>query len=113
MFVFLCPPPAAERQEGDLDLVLGCFTLCHRNIETQGNEKLTRSQAVPGLFFCFACMVLLLFASVSPPAWNAVNFLKAGTGSGETVYGVFGQCVKGGSCSHRNVCYNLNALGAE
>lgn len=58
-------------------------------------------------------MVLLLFASVSPPAWNAVNFLKAGTQAGETVYGVFGQCVKGGSCSKRNVCYNLNALGAE
>lgn len=46
--------------------------------------------ALPGLFFCFAACVLLIFASVSPPTWNAVYFLNAGTGAGSTRFGVFG-----------------------
>ncbi|KAK8853388.1 hypothetical protein IAR55_004092 [Kwoniella newhampshirensis] len=69
------------------------------------------SPAFPGLFFCAAAVVLLVFASVSPPAWQTVNFLKASSGGSETVYGVFGQCVRGGACSHRSVGYNLDAGG--
>ncbi|KAH9942285.1 pali-domain-containing protein [Epithele typhae] len=34
--------------------------------------------AVPGLFFTFAAMVLLIFASVSAPTWNSVSFLNVG-----------------------------------
>jgi len=33
--------------------------------------------AIPGLFFVFVAMVLLIFASVSAPTWNAVSFLHA------------------------------------
>ncbi|WVQ84736.1 hypothetical protein IAT38_006893 [Cryptococcus sp. DSM 104549] len=71
------------------------------------------SPALPGLFFCFAAMVLLLFVSVSPPVWDKVSFLKATAGSGQTVYGVFGSCVKGGSCTRRAVGYALNINGAS
>lgn len=43
--------------------------------------------ALPGLFFCFAACVLLIFVSVSPPTWESVYFLNAGTG---VRFGVFG-----------------------
>ena len=46
--------------------------------------------AVPGLFFSFAAMVLLIFASVSPPTWEAVSFLDATQGQTTTNFGVFG-----------------------
>lgn len=49
----------------------------------------------------------LIIASISPPAWQAVNFLTARSGGTETVFGVFGQCVRGGSCSSRSVGYDL------
>jgi len=42
--------------------------------------------AGPGLFLTFAAMVLLIFASVSAPTWNAVSFLK----TPGTNFGVFG-----------------------
>ncbi|KAK1217498.1 hypothetical protein PQX77_019849 [Marasmius sp. AFHP31] len=44
------------------------------------------SPALPGLFLCFAAAVLLIFASVSAPTWNAVYFLQGG----EVRYGIFG-----------------------
>lgn len=44
------------------------------------------SGALPGLFFCFAAMVLLIFVSVSAPTWNAISFLNANGIS----FGVFG-----------------------
>ncbi|OCF34234.1 hypothetical protein I316_04186 [Kwoniella heveanensis BCC8398] len=71
------------------------------------------SPAFPGLFFCFAAMALLIFASVTPPAWNRVDFLHATTPSGQTVFGVFGYCLKGGACSHRSVGYDLTLDGAS
>ncbi|KAJ2955550.1 hypothetical protein NUW54_g14730 [Trametes sanguinea] len=46
--------------------------------------------AVPGLFFAFAAMVLLIFASVSSPTWERVKFLNAPTGGSVTHFGVFG-----------------------
>jgi hypothetical protein len=58
-------------------------------------------------------MVLLLFASISPPAWNVVNFLDASVGGTRTVFGVFGRCVIGGSCSGRSVGYDLVVEGAQ
>ena len=48
------------------------------------------SAALPGLFFCFAACVLLIFVSVSPPTWESVYFLNAGTGAGRIRFGVFG-----------------------
>lgn len=65
------------------------------------------SPAFPGLFFCFAGFVLLIFASVSPPAWNTVNFLDATANGSRTLFGVFGRCVVGGACTNRSVGYNL------
>ncbi|KAK4683678.1 hypothetical protein P7C73_g6553, partial [Tremellales sp. Uapishka_1] len=70
------------------------------------------SPALPGLFFAFAGMTLLLFASVSPPAWDAVNFVSANSPSGTTVYGMLGYCIKGGGCTSRNVGYDLALPGA-
>jgi hypothetical protein len=46
--------------------------------------------ALPGLFFCFAACLLLIFVSVSPPTWNSVYFLNTGTGTGSIRFGVFG-----------------------
>ncbi|KIY68014.1 pali-domain-containing protein [Cylindrobasidium torrendii FP15055 ss-10] len=59
--------------------------------------------AIPGLFFSFAAMVLLVFVSVSVPTWNIIYFLKSGTGSSVTRYGVFGYT---GSDVH--IGYDLN-----
>ncbi|OWZ52006.1 hypothetical protein J007_02060 [Cryptococcus neoformans] len=70
------------------------------------------SPAFPGLFFAFAAAVLLLFASISPPAWDQVGFLTTTAGTTKTVFGVFGECVKGGSCSRRSVGYDLIVNGA-
>jgi hypothetical protein len=46
--------------------------------------------ALPGLFFCFAACVLLIFVSVSSPTWDSVYFLTTGTGAGRIRFGVFG-----------------------
>jgi len=32
--------------------------------------------ALPGLFFCFSAMVLLIFVSVSAPTWDSISFLN-------------------------------------
>ncbi|KAF8876690.1 hypothetical protein CPB84DRAFT_1795668 [Gymnopilus junonius] len=49
------------------------------------------SPAIPGLIFCFAAMVLLIFVSVSVPTWSEVSLLNVGpSGSGQLRYGVFG-----------------------
>jgi len=48
------------------------------------------SSAIPGLFFCFCAMTLLVFASVSVPTWSAISFLNVGSGAGQLKYGVFG-----------------------
>ncbi|KAL7424419.1 hypothetical protein Q5752_000102 [Cryptotrichosporon argae] len=71
------------------------------------------SPAFPGLFFAFAGLVLFLFASISPPAWTETNFLSATTSAGTTVFGVFGECLKGGSCTTKSVGYTLSLSGAS
>ncbi|KAF4620677.1 hypothetical protein D9613_000213 [Agrocybe pediades] len=49
------------------------------------------SPAIPGLFFCFAAMVLLIFASVAVPTWSKVSFLNVGApGANQLKYGIFG-----------------------
>ncbi|KAG1826452.1 hypothetical protein EV424DRAFT_1391292 [Suillus variegatus] len=44
------------------------------------------SGALPGLFFCFSAMLLLIFVSVSSPTWNTISFLNAN----QYAFGVFG-----------------------
>lgn len=66
-----------------------------------------------GIVLAAAAMILLLFASVSPPAWESVYFLKASVGGSTTVFGVLGQCVKGGSCTSKHVGYDLTLNGAS
>lgn len=56
--------------------------------------------ALPGLFFCFAACVLLIFVSVSPPTWESVYFLNAGTGAGRIRFGVFGYTGSGTSVGY-------------
>ncbi|CCM00424.1 uncharacterized protein FIBRA_02454 [Fibroporia radiculosa] len=46
--------------------------------------------ALPGLFFTFSAMVLLIFASVSAPTWNSISFLDTTVGGVSTHFGVFG-----------------------
>ncbi|TFK25247.1 pali-domain-containing protein [Coprinopsis marcescibilis] len=46
--------------------------------------------ALPGVFFCFAAMVLLIFVSVSEPTWDRVSFLNVRLPNGTTHYGAFG-----------------------
>jgi hypothetical protein len=49
--------------------------------------------AVPGLFFCFAACVLLIFVSVSAPTWNAISFLNNGLGISFGVFGYTGSSI--------------------
>ncbi|WVQ94884.1 hypothetical protein IAU59_001969 [Kwoniella sp. CBS 9459] len=71
------------------------------------------SPAFPGLALAFAAMALLIFASISPPAWDKVDFLHVNSPSGEVVYGVFGYCIKGGACSRRALGYDLTLPGVS
>ncbi|ODN87674.1 hypothetical protein L198_06897 [Cryptococcus wingfieldii CBS 7118] len=72
------------------------------------------SPAFPGLFFAFCAMVLLIFVSVSPPAWERIHFLQASAGGQTTVFGVLGECLSGGGqCTDRNVGYDLQVWGAD
>ncbi|KAG1866679.1 hypothetical protein F4604DRAFT_947028 [Suillus subluteus] len=44
------------------------------------------SAALPGLFFCFLAMILLILVSVSSPTLNSISFLNAN----QYAFGVFG-----------------------
>jgi len=48
------------------------------------------SPAVPGLFFCIAATVLLIFVSVSVPTWNSIYFLRVSFGGLHYRFGVLG-----------------------
>jgi len=48
------------------------------------------SPAVPGLFFCFAAMVLLIFVSISAPVWNNISFLDVNVDGREIHFGCWG-----------------------
>ncbi|THH04178.1 hypothetical protein EW145_g5713 [Phellinidium pouzarii] len=48
------------------------------------------SPAAPGLFFCFAAAVLLVFVSVSAPTWDRISFLDVSVSGQTTHFGVFG-----------------------
>ncbi|KAG6887464.1 hypothetical protein C0995_015064 [Termitomyces sp. Mi166 len=64
------------------------------------------SAAIPGLFFCFAAAVLLVFVSVSVPTWNEISFLNVGTGADQVRYGVFGS-----TGSKPSIGYNFLPVG--
>merc|ERR1712110_767933 len=57
---------------------------------TTTSATMPAGAALPGLFFAFAAMVLLVFASVSAPVWNSISFLNAGSGPSAIRFGVFG-----------------------
>ncbi|KAL1745703.1 actin cortical patch SUR7/pH-response regulator pali [Schizophyllum fasciatum] len=59
--------------------------------------------ALPGLFLCFAAMVLLVFVSVSTPTWDKISFLNVPNSQGEQRFGVFGYT---GSQAH--IGYDFN-----
>jgi len=48
------------------------------------------SPAVPGLLFCFAAMVLLIFVSVSVPVWDKIYFLDANINGRDIRFGIWG-----------------------
>ncbi|KAH7104446.1 pali-domain-containing protein [Auriculariales sp. MPI-PUGE-AT-0066] len=49
------------------------------------------SPALPGLFFCFAACVLLVFASISSPTWEKISYLNVRRGGGDDLhFGIFG-----------------------
>lgn len=56
--------------------------------------------AFPGLFFCFAAMVLLIFVSVSVPTWSHIYFLEASRGAQTLRFGVFGYTGTGRSIGY-------------
>jgi len=64
------------------------------------------SPALPGLFFCFAATVLLIFVSISSPTWEQISFLNVGSGGRVTRFGVFGYTGSGIS-----IGYYFNARG--
>ena len=68
------------------------------------------SPAVPGLLFCFAAAVLLVFVSVSAPTWERISFLDVHT-LGRTIhYGVFGYT---GSAKHVGYNFPSSVLGVK
>ncbi|TFK54338.1 pali-domain-containing protein [Heliocybe sulcata] len=64
--------------------------------------------ALPGLFFCFAAMVLLIFVSVSAPKWEAIRFLSVSGAGHTTHFGVFGYT---GTATHVGYYFNPSIIG--
>jgi len=62
------------------------------------------SPALPGLFFCFAACVLLIFVSVSAPTWNAISFLNVSFNGRSIHFGCFGY-----TGTHTHVGYTFDA----
>jgi len=61
------------------------------------------SPALPGLFLCFAALVLLAIVSVSVPTWDKISFLDVTTGVRTIKFGVFGY-----TGSSRSVGYTID-----
>jgi len=61
------------------------------------------SPALPGLFFCFAACVLLIFVSVSAPTWNAISFLNIFANGRSIHFGCFGY-----TGTHAHLGYNFD-----
>ena len=68
------------------------------------------SPALPGLFFCFAAMVLLIFASVSAPTWNDISYLDVTRPGGNVHFGIFGYT---GTGTHVGYRVSPSAIGYE
>ncbi|EJD39026.1 pali-domain-containing protein [Auricularia subglabra TFB-10046 SS5] len=69
------------------------------------------SPAIPGLFFCFAACVLLVFACVSSPTWEKISFLNVRFAEGNVLrFGVFGFT---GSGTHVGYRFPAELLGFE
>lgn len=68
------------------------------------------SPAIPGLFFCFAAAVLLVFVSVSSPTWEKISFLNVREGGRLIHFGVFGYT---GTGKHIGYTFEQSILGFE
>ena len=68
------------------------------------------SPAVPGLLFCFAAAVLLVFVSVSAPTWESISFLNVHNGDRVIHFGVFGYT---GTGTHIGYNFDQSILGFE
>ncbi|KAH9956920.1 hypothetical protein BC827DRAFT_734582 [Russula dissimulans] len=68
------------------------------------------SPATPGLIFCTAATVLLVFVSVSEPTWHGVYFLRASTGASNIRFGVFGYT---GTKVHIGYHFPITSIGLE
>ncbi|KZS87470.1 pali-domain-containing protein, partial [Sistotremastrum niveocremeum HHB9708] len=66
------------------------------------------SPATPGLFFCFAAMVLLIFVSVSVPVWDKISFLDANISGRVIRFGCWGYT---GSAKHLGYSFDPSVLG--
>jgi len=66
------------------------------------------SPALPGLFLCFAAMVLLIFVSVSAPTWEKISFLNVNQGGQTLHFGVFGYT---GTAKHVGYFFDSTRLG--
>ncbi|KAF8309509.1 pali-domain-containing protein [Clavulina sp. PMI_390] len=66
------------------------------------------SPAFPGVFFCFAAMVLLIFVSVSVPVWDKITFLDSEIAGKAIGWGVWGYT---GSSKGLGYTIDSSALG--
>jgi len=68
------------------------------------------SPAIPGLFLCFAAMVLLIFVSVSSPVWDAISFLDVNINGKVIHFGCWGYT---GSPKHLGYSFDPSVLGFD
>ncbi|KIJ50132.1 hypothetical protein M422DRAFT_98755, partial [Sphaerobolus stellatus SS14] len=66
------------------------------------------SPAAPGLFLCFATMVLLIFVSSVSLTWERISFLNVNQGSQTIHFGVFGYT---GTAKHIGYFFDSTRLG--
>jgi len=68
------------------------------------------SPATPGLLFCTAACILLIFVSISSPTWNKITFLSVNNGGKMIHFGCFGYT---GSSTHIGYTFNSAVLGFD
>ncbi|KAG8918583.1 hypothetical protein FRC01_001786 [Tulasnella sp. 417] len=75
---------------------------------TTNNTSTKQWHSRAGLFFCFAALVLLVFATVSAPIWERISFLNTNIEGREIHFGVFGY-----TGSARHLGYRIDQLNTR